>query len=91
MSTAPISSDRADEQVEKMADRCTAFARVEDAIDAAALSSDHKEALWLLPWSLREPEAQRRDARLMATAFAAEGFGRPRLRAVADLDPPAQA
>jgi hypothetical protein len=91
MSTAPISSDRADEQVEKMVDRGTAFARVEDAIDAAALSSDHKGALWLLAWSLREPEAQRRDARLMAAAFAADGFGRPRLRAVPDFNPPAQA
>ena len=75
MSTAPISFDRADEQVEKIVDRGTAFACVEDAIDAA----------------LREPEAQRRDARLIATAFAAEGSGRPRVRAVPDFDPPAQA
>lgn len=87
MSTAPISFDRANEQVEKMVDRGTAFARVEDAIDAAVLSPDHKGALWLLAWSLREPEAQRRDARLMAEAFA-EGFGRPRLCAVPDFKPP---
>jgi hypothetical protein len=57
VSTAQISFDRADEQVEKMVDR----------------------------------EAQRQDARLMAAAFAAEGFGRPRLRAVPDFNPPAQA
>jgi hypothetical protein len=46
---------------------------VEDAIDAALLSSHHKAALWLLAWSLRDPALQRRDARLMAAAFAAEG------------------
>ena len=51
----------------------SAFARVEDAIDAARLSSHHKAALWLLAWSLRDPALQRHDARLMAAAFAAKG------------------
>ena len=52
----------------------TSFARVEDAIDAAEFSQLHKAALWLLAWSLRDPAIQRRDARLMAEAFAADGF-----------------
>ena len=51
----------------------TAFTRVEDAIDAGRLSSHHKAALWLLAWSLRDPALQRRDARQMAAAFAADG------------------
>jgi hypothetical protein len=71
--TAPLSSDRANEQVEGMMQQHTAFARVEDAIDAARLSSHHKAALWLLAWSLRDPALQRREARLMAAAFAAHG------------------
>ena len=71
--TAPLSFGRANEQVEGMMQRGAAFARVKDAIDAARLSSHHKAALWLLAWSLRDPALQRRDARLMAAAFAADG------------------
>ena len=71
--TAPLSFDRANEQVEGMMHQHTAFTRVEDAIDAARLSSHHKAALWLLAWSLRDPALQRRDARQMAAAFAADG------------------
>ena len=71
--TAPLSFGRANEQGEGMMQRGTAFALVEDAIDAARLSSHHKAALWLLAWSLRDPALQRRDARLMAAAFAADG------------------
>jgi hypothetical protein len=71
--TAPLAFDRATEQVEGMMEQHTAFERVEDAIDAARLSSHHKAALWLLAWSLRDPALQRREARLMATAFAADG------------------
>jgi hypothetical protein len=41
-----------------------AFARVEDAIESARLSKDHKAALWLFAWSLRDPTHQRHDARL---------------------------
>jgi hypothetical protein len=74
MSTAPISFDRANEEVEGMIDRGTSFASVEDAIDAAQFSQLHKAALWLLAWSLREPAIQRRDARLMAELFAADGL-----------------
>jgi hypothetical protein len=72
--TAPLSFDRANEQVEGMIDQGTSFARVEDAIDAAEFSQLHKAALWLLAWSLRDPAIQRRDARLMAEAFATDGL-----------------
>lgn len=72
ISTAPLSFDRAAEQVEGMIYRGEAFARVEDAIDAARFSQHHKAALWLLAWSLRDPAVQRRDARLMAQAYAAD-------------------
>jgi hypothetical protein len=43
-------------------------------IDAAQFSQLHKAALWLLAWSLRDPAIQRRDARLMAEAFAADAM-----------------
>jgi hypothetical protein len=74
ISTAPLSFDHANEEVEGMIDRGTSFASVEDAIDAAQFSQLHKAALWLLAWSLREPAIQRRDARLMAELFAADGL-----------------
>jgi hypothetical protein len=73
-STAPLSFDRANEEVEGMIYQGMSFARVEDAIDAAEFSQLHKAALWLLAWSLRDPAIQRRDAHLMAEAFAADGF-----------------
>jgi hypothetical protein len=73
ISTAPLSLDRANEEVEGMIHQGTSFARVEDAIDAAQFSQLHKAALWLLAWSLRDPAIQRRDARLMVEAFAAGG------------------
>ena len=90
MSTAPLSFDRATEQVEGMIHGGDAFARVEDAIDTARLSQLHKAALWLLAWSLRDPEAQRRDARLMARAFAADAHADTGLPLCPDLDTPAQ-
>jgi hypothetical protein len=74
ISTAPLSLDRANEQVERMLHEGASFARVEDAIDAARFSQLHKAALWLLAWSLRDPAIQRHDARLMAEAFAAGGL-----------------
>ena len=77
INTAPLSFDRASEEVEGMIDEGTSFARVEDAIDAAQFSQLHKAALWLLAWSLRDPAIQRRDARLMADAFAATGCDQP--------------
>ncbi len=72
--TAPLSFDRANEEVEGMIHRGTAFTRVEDAIDASSFSQYHKAALWLLAWSLRDPAIQRRDARLMAELSAADGL-----------------
>lgn len=74
ISTAPLSLNQADEQVEGMLRAGIPFARVEDVIEDAAFSRDHKAALWLLAWSLREPALQRRDARLMAEIFAADGL-----------------
>ncbi len=74
MSTAPLSFDRANEEVEGMIHQGTSFAHVEDAIDAAQFSQLHKAALWLLAWSLRDPAIQRRDARLIAEEFAADGL-----------------
>jgi hypothetical protein len=44
---APLSFDRAAEQVEGMMQQDTASACLEDAIDAARFSSHHKAALWL--------------------------------------------
>jgi hypothetical protein len=82
--TAPLSFDRANEQVEGMLHQGTAFARVEEAIDATGFSRHHKAALWLLAWSLRDPAIQRRDARLMATAFATDGYSSPPCRGVID-------
>ena len=74
ISTAPLSFDRANEEVEGMIHQGTSFALVEDAINNAEFSQLHKAALWLLAWSLRDPAIQRRDARLMAEAFAANGL-----------------
>jgi hypothetical protein len=68
--TASLSFGQASEQVEVMVQQGTAFARVEDVINAAQLSDLHKAALWLLAWSLRSPSLQRHEARLMADAFA---------------------
>jgi hypothetical protein len=68
--TASLSFERASEQLEGMVQQGTAFAQVEDVIDAARLSERHKAALWLLAWSLREPSLQHREARLMVAAFA---------------------
>jgi hypothetical protein len=90
ISTAPLSSNRATEQVESMIHGGAAFGRVEDAIDAARLSQLHKAALWLLAWSLRDPEVQRREARLMARAFAADADAGTDLRLCPDLDTPAK-
>jgi hypothetical protein len=69
----PLSFDQANEQVENMIKDGVAFGRVEDAINAASFSEPHKAALWLLAWSLRDSRLQRRDARMMAGAFAAAG------------------
>jgi hypothetical protein len=72
MGTASLSFALAGEQVEGMVHQGAAFARVEDAIDAARLSERHKAALWLLAWSLREPSLQHREARSMVAAVATD-------------------
>jgi len=71
--TAPLSFGRSAEQVEGMMNQGTPFTRVEEAINAADLSRDHKAALWLLAWSLRDPARQRRDAWLSVAGAAAGG------------------
>ena len=68
--TAPLSFDRANEQVEDMIQQGMTFARVEDAIEDARLSQNYKAALWPLAWSLPDSALQRRDARMMAEALA---------------------
>lgn len=75
--TASLSLEQASEQLEGMVQQGTPFARMEDVIDSAPLSELHKAALWLLAWSLREPSLQQHEARLMATAFAADDETRP--------------
>ncbi len=67
---APISFDGGSEQVEDMMEQGMPFACVEDLIDGARLSRDHKAALWLLAWSLRDPSLQRQDARLTVRSLS---------------------
>jgi hypothetical protein len=69
---APLTFDQSQEQVEAMMEQGTAFGRVEDAIDDAELCAEHKAALWLLAWSLRDHVQQRDDARLMVAAFGVD-------------------
>jgi hypothetical protein len=70
-STAPVFFDRSQAQVEGMMEQGAAFARVEEAIETAPIPSDHKAALWLFAWSLRDHALQRRDARRMLAAVGA--------------------
>jgi len=72
---APLSFGQSQAQVEGMMEQGTAFAHVEDAIDTAELSANHKAALWLLAWSLRDHTQQRQDARLMLAAVGAGDWG----------------
>ena len=60
--SAPLNFDQSQEQVEAMMEQGTAFAHVEDAIDAAPLSAEHKAALWLLAWLMRDDAPQSQDA-----------------------------
>jgi hypothetical protein len=73
--SAPLGFDQSQEQVEAMMEQGTAFSDVEDVIDASELSTVHKAALWLLAWSLRDVEHQRRDARLTVAAVGAGELG----------------
>lgn len=72
--TAPLSFDCGGEQVEGMMEQGMPFAWVEDLIDGARLSRDHKAALWLLAWSLRDPMLQREDARVTVGLVSAAGW-----------------
>jgi hypothetical protein len=72
--SAPLSFDQSQAQVEAMMKRGIVFSQVEDAIDAAELSTEHKAALWLLAWSLRSRAHQRQDARFLVAAVAAPGW-----------------
>jgi hypothetical protein len=71
---APLTPDQSQEQVEAMMKRGTAFSHVEDAIDAAQLSTEHKAALWLLAWSLRSRSKQRQEARFLLAAVGDAGW-----------------
>lgn len=62
--SAPLSLDRGGKQVEAMIKEGMPFSCVEDLIEETPLPRDHKAALWLLAWSLRDPAHQRHDARL---------------------------
>jgi hypothetical protein len=53
--TAQHSYDLLARHVEEMIDEGTPFSDVENAIDTAHTPQDHKAALWLLAWSLRDP------------------------------------
>jgi hypothetical protein len=73
--SAPLGFDLSQAQVEAMMEQGTTFSDVEDVIDATELSTVHKAALWLLAWSLRDVEQQRRDARLTLAAVGAGELG----------------
>ncbi len=73
--SAPLSFDQCQEQVEAMMEQGMAFSDVEDVIDASELSTVHKAALWLLAWSLRDVDHQRRDARLTLAVVATGELG----------------
>ena len=73
--TAPLSYDRGSEQVEAMMEQGMPFACVEDLIDGSQLSGEHKAALWLLAWSLRDPTSQRQDARVTERLVRAGTLG----------------
>jgi hypothetical protein len=73
---ALLTFDQSQEQVEAMMERGTAFYDVEDVIEGSELATMHKAALWLLAWSLRDIEHQRRDARLTLAAVGTGELGR---------------
>jgi hypothetical protein len=73
--SAPLIFDHSEAQVEAMIEQGMAFSDVEDAIDNVKLSTEHKAALWLLAWSLRDNVHQRQDARLLLAAVGSGGCG----------------
>ena len=54
------------EQVEGMLSEGECFGHVEDAIDGAGLSPEHRDALWLFAWAWR---ARRRPHALLERAW----------------------
>ena len=60
--THPVSLGDYQNQVEGMIEAGELFGVVEETINAAALVDDQKAALWLLAWSSRDSQTQRRDA-----------------------------
>jgi hypothetical protein len=73
-STAHLYRDRGREQVEDMMKQGMPFGYVEDVIETLRLPSEHKAALWLLAWSMRDPVIALQDARLTIELVAANGL-----------------
>ena len=73
--SASLGFDQSQAQVEAMMEQGTTFSDVEDVIDASEFSTVHKAALWLLAWSLRDVEQQRKDARVTLAAVGAGELG----------------
>ena len=48
--------------VQALMEDCEPFGAVEEAIDELDHGGEEKAALWLLAWSLQEPQVQRRRA-----------------------------
>jgi hypothetical protein len=65
---APLSFDRTTEQVEGMMQQDTAFRARGGCGSTLRGSRRITRQLWLLAWSLRDPELQCRDARLIAAS-----------------------
>jgi hypothetical protein len=74
LASAPLIFDPSEAQVEAMMEQGTSFSDVEDAIDTAELTTEHKAALWLFAWSLRDNHHQRQDARFLLAAVSADGW-----------------
>ena len=54
---------RCEREVEEMVDRHLPFGEIEEAIEATGLPADEQAALWIVAWSLDEPEQDVREAR----------------------------
>ncbi len=75
LASAPLTFDPSQARVEAMMEQGTSFSDVEDAIDIAELTTEHKAALWLFAWSLRNHVEQRQEARFLLAAISADGWG----------------
>lgn len=47
---------RCEREIEDMIVRSRPFGEIEDAIEATGLPTDEKAALWIVAWSLDEPD-----------------------------------